>query len=79
MQVAREQCHCPNVLGADEPRDPALESDGETAMRRHAVGERLQIRLILFYGLTAGLDSRNIVRISVQPLPPSHQLLPAEQ
>ena len=43
MQVSREQGGGSDVVGTDEPRDPAFEAEGESAVWWHAVGERVEI------------------------------------
>ena len=42
VQVTREERHLAHVLGAREARDPPFQTDGEPAVRRHAVRERVE-------------------------------------
>src|SRR5919198_1075974 len=43
VQVAREERGLADVRRPDQPGQPALQPDGEAAVRRHAVPERLQV------------------------------------
>ncbi len=46
LQVSWEESHLANVGRLDEPGDPAFQTDRKAAVRRHAVGEGLQVRLV---------------------------------
>src|SRR5207249_3877173 len=48
LYIAREKRSFPDVGGLDQACHPALQTDGETAVRRHAVLERLKIPLERF-------------------------------
>src|SRR4051794_30633818 len=79
VQVAREESHLADVLGTCQPPDPPFQTDGEPAMRRHAVGEGVEVA-----GEDRGVGPRarhrrGVVGGSVQALPSRRQLEPAEE
>ena len=78
MQVAREQRGVPDVVGLDQPRGPAFQPDGKTAVRRHAVAESIQAELV-WLGRFAPIGERAlVVRVLLQPLAPGDQLQATE-
>jgi hypothetical protein len=78
MTIAGEQCCSPDVVDLDQPCDPPLQSEGEPAMRRHAVPEYVQVGLIRLGRFTAIGESSLMVCVFMQPLATSHQLETAE-
>ena len=77
IQVAREQRDLADVGGAGEAGDPAFESDGEAAVRRHAVAERLEVagerREVV------AVERGDVVVVAVQPLAAGDELEASEQ
>src|SRR5581483_8197803 len=76
VQVAGEERRLADVLRAGEAGDPALEAEGEPAVRRHPELERLQIALER--GRVA-VERGDVVLVPVQPLAAGHDFEAAEE
>ena len=66
MEVPWEERHLSHVGGAGQPRYPPLEPDGETAVRRHAVPERLEVAVKR--GEVGSFECGYVVVVAVKPL-----------
>ena len=77
VDVAGEERDLADVGGAGEAGDPALEADGEAAVGRHAVTERLEVAgERLGVGVAEGGE---VVGVAVEALPAGDELEAAEQ
>src|SRR5207244_7509284 len=75
--VPGEQGHLPNIGRAGEAGRPALESDGEPPVRRHAVAEGLEVPGV---GTQVGAFERGeVVAVTMQTLAAGNELEAAEQ
>src|SRR5688500_140220 len=76
VDVAWERGDLPNVGRAGQARDPPLEADRETAVRWHAMAERLEVSLVGGGVLTG--ERSDVVGVPMEPLPASHELESSE-
>src|SRR5579884_3710749 len=79
VQVARESRDQLDVGGAGELHEQAFKANGEAAVRRHTVLERLKVCLERLSGQICLLQSRQVVLVAVQALTARDQLGAAKE
>src|SRR5690606_12116169 len=79
VQVSRERSHLADVGRLHEACDPALQTDRETTVRRHAVPEGREVRVVRRRVLAACPDRRDVVAVPVQTLSTGDELEATEE
>src|SRR3954451_1788078 len=77
VPVTREERRLADVRRADRLRDEALEPEGEAAVRRHPVTERVEVRGEGFCVHPARGECRDVVLVAMQALSAGDDLEPA--
>lgn len=79
VAVSREQRCSADVVQSGQTRNPSFESDGESAVGRHSIFERLQVTLVSRRRLAPRGNGLEVVVVAMKALSPRHELESTKQ